>query len=145
MHSNTGDGVKFGSDVVLQDSWIHDLKPGAGAHADGGQVQYGVVNLVIRHNVIDLSTTSSANAALFIAPDLGGSTNGPVTVDNNYLAGGNYTVFCVDGNNGQYFIGNISFTNNTFGRGAAYGPVRVNVPVTWTNNTWADNGSAITL
>jgi hypothetical protein len=145
IHSTTGDGVKLGSNVLLQDSWIHNLTPSSGAHADGGQVQYGVVNTVIRHNVIDLSTTSSANSALFIAPDLGNSTNGPLTVEGNYLDGGNFTAFCVDGNDGQYFIGNITFRDNTFGRSAQYGPVRVNVPVTWTNNTYADTGKAISL
>ncbi|MGV8978127.1 MAG: hypothetical protein ACOH17_08795 [Cellulomonas sp.] len=145
VHSVYGDGMKFGDDVTLQDSWIHDVTPSADAHADGGQMQSGVRNLVIKHNVIDMSSASSANSALFIAPDLGPSTSGPVTIDGNWLDGGNFTLYCVDGNNGQYFVKNISITNNKFGRGAAYGPSRINVPVSQSGNVWADTGAPLGL
>ena len=93
---------------------------------------------MVRHNTIDLATTPNANAALFIAPDLGPSSPGPLLIENNYLNGGNFTVYIVDGNNGQYFLGNITLRNNTFGRGAKYGATRINVPVTMTNNTYTD-------
>ena len=145
IHSVYGDGVKFGDNVTLQDSWIHDVTPAADAHADGGQLQGGVRNLVIKNNVIDMSSAPSANSALFIAPDLGPSTSGPVTIDGNWLDGGNYSLFCVDGNNGQYFVKNISIINNKFGRGAAYGPSRINVPVTQSGNVWADTGAQLVL
>ena len=145
IHNVYGDGVKFGDDVTLQDSWIHDVTPAADAHADGGQLQSGVRNLVIKNNVIDMSSAPSANSALFIAPDLGPSTSGPVTIDGNWLDGGNYSLFCVDGNNGQYSVKNISITNNKFGRGAAYGPSRINVPVTQSGNVWADTGAQLVL
>jgi uncharacterized protein DUF4082 len=144
IHSNTGDGIKLGSDTELADSWIHDLTPGSGAHADGIQVQSGIVNAVVRNNVIDLSTTKSPNAALFLAPDLGPSSAGPVSVEGNFFDGGNYTVQVVDGNNGEYFIKEIEFRDNTWGRTNNYGPVRTNVPVTWINNTYADTGAIIT-
>jgi len=58
------------------------------------------------------------------------------------LGGGNYTVYCVDGNNGQYFVGNISITNNRFLKGAQFGDARVTVPVTWTGNVWDATGAA---
>ena len=144
IHSNTGDGIKLGSDTELAESWIHDLTPGSGAHADGVQVQSGIVNAIVRHNVIDLSTTKSPNAALFFAPDLGPSSAGPVLVEGNFLDGGGYTVQVVDGNNGEYFIKEIEFRDNTWGRTNSYGPVRTNVPVTWVNNTYADTGAVIT-
>ncbi|WP_375431245.1 hypothetical protein [uncultured Friedmanniella sp.] len=143
IHSTSGDGVKLGSDTVLADSWIHDLTPDSGAHADGIQVQSGVVNAVVRNNVIDMATTKSANTAMFVAPDLGPSSKGPLLVEGNYFDGGNYTVQVVDGNNGQYFIDDIEFRNNTWGRESNYGPVRTNVPLTWVNNTYADTGAAI--
>ena len=141
IHGVAEDGVKLGSNVTLQDSYLHDFTPSAGAHADGGQLQAGEVHVVVRHNFINPGT--SANSALFIAPDLGPSTAGPVTIDGNVLGGGNYTVFCLDGNNGQYFVGNISITNNRFLTGAQYGPDRVNVPVTWTGNVWDATGAAV--
>jgi hypothetical protein len=145
IHSVYGDGVKFGDDVTLQDSWIHDVTPSADAHADGGQMQSGVSNLVVKHNVIDMSSASSANSALFLAPDLGPSTSGPVTIDGNWLDGGNFSLYCVDGNNGQYFVQNISITNNKFGRGSAYGPAQINVGVTESGNVWADTGAQLGL
>jgi hypothetical protein len=143
IHSTTGDGVKFGSNVTLQDSWIHDLTPGPGAHADGGQMQGGVRNLVVTHNTIDVSSARSANSALFLAPDLGPSADGPVTIAGNYLAGGNYTLFCVDGADGRYLVKNITIRDNVFGRSGGYGAARINVPVTWANNVWADSGAAV--
>lgn len=142
IHGTSGDGVKLGSNVRLEDSWIHDLTPASGAHADGGQVQGGIVNTVVRHNWIDMNF-ANANAALFIAPDLGPSSAGPLTIEGNYVNGGNFTVYIVDGNNGQYFISNITFRDNKFGRNFNYGPMNVNVPVAETNNTYLDNGAAV--
>jgi hypothetical protein len=139
IHSNTGDGVKLGSNTTLQDSWIHDLAPGDDAHADGGQVQDGVTNLVVRHNTIDVS--SAVNSALFIQPIFGPSTAGPILIEGNYLSGGGFTIFVIDG--GSYRISNITVRDNTFGRPAEYGPNLVNVPVTWSNNKFADTGKSI--
>ena len=145
IYGTYGDGVKFGSNVLLQNSWIHDLKPASGAHADGGQMQSGVTNLVVRGNVIDLSKVSNSNSALFLAPDLGPSSNGPVTIDGNWLDGGNYIVFCVDGNNGQYIVKNITIKNNKFGRNSNYGPSRINVTISQSGNVWADTNSSLKL
>jgi hypothetical protein len=140
-----GDGVKLGSNVTLQDSWIHDLAPASGAHADGGQVQGGISNTVIRHNVIDLGSSARANAALFIAPDLGPNSNGPLTIDGNKLNGGNFVMYCVDGNNGQYLIKNITITNNRFGAKFTYGRSNVNVPITQSGNVIDATGAAYNL
>lgn len=140
-----GDGVKLGSNVLLVDSWIHDLAPASGAHADGGQVQGGVTNTVVRHNVIDLGSTPRANAALFLAPDLGPSTNGPLTIEGNKLNGGNYIAFCVDGNNGQYHIKNITIRDNRFGNTFTYGRSRVNEPITQSGNVVDSTGAPLTL
>jgi len=139
VHNLPDDGFKLGSNVLLQDSWIHDFSPEPGAHADGAQMQNGVVNTSIIHNYIDIA----GNAALFLAPDLGPSTSGPLTIKDNILGGGNYTIYVVDGNNGQYFVGNIAVTGNRFLRNSRYGPTRVNVATTWANNTWMDNGGII--
>ena len=143
IHGCTGDGAKLGSHVVLQDSRIHDLTPAPGAHSDGAQLQFGAVDLVVRGSTIDLASTPNANAALFLAPDQGPSTAGPVLVEGNRLAGGNYTLYCVDGNNGQYVVSNITIRGNVIARGQ-YGSHNVNVPVTWSGNTTPD-GKALPL
>jgi hypothetical protein len=114
----------------------------AGSHSDCGQIQAGVRNVVVSGNWFD-ATNTDANSALFIAPDLGPSSAGPVLIENNTLGGGNYTLYCVDGNNGEYLISNITIRNNRFLSDARYGPLRVNVPVTLSGNVLASNGKAV--
>jgi hypothetical protein len=138
-HDLPDDGFKLGDNTLLTDSWVHDFAPEPNAHADGAQMQSGVVKATIRRNTIDVA----GNAALFLAPDLGPSTNGPLLVENNVLGGGNYTLFNVDGNNGQYTVGNITIRNNKFLPNARFGSVLQNVPSAWTNNVYADGGEAI--
>ncbi len=144
IHGLTDDGVKLGSNVTLEDSWIHDLTPSADSHSDGGQMQSGVRNLVVDHNTIDMGTGRS-NSALFLAPDLGPSSPGPVSIRGNWLNGGNYTLYCVDGGDGRYFVDNISITSNRFGPDSQYGPVKVNVPVTASGNVMDLTGRPLTL
>ncbi len=107
-------------------------------------MQSGSRNVMVRHNVINMASgREMGNAALFIAPDLGPSSPGPVTITGNWLNGGNYTLFCVDGNNGQYFVDNITITDNRFGPDSAYGPVKTNVPITRSGNVMDVTGSPV--
>lgn len=145
IHSTKDDGVKLGSNVLLQDSWIHDLTPESDSHADGAQMQSGVTNLVVRNNSIDLTDSTRSNSAIFLSPDQGPSTDGPVLIEGNWLDGGNYTLYCVDGSNGQYRVGNISILDNRFGRHALYGPSSINVPLVQSGNVWADSNEPLTL
>lgn len=142
VHGQYGDGLKLGSDCLVEDSVIDGLKPAAGAHADGGQVQFGVTNLTVRRSTFDVSTCDG-NAALFISPDQGPSTDGPVLIEGNTLKGGNYTIYVVDGNYGQYVVRNITVRGNVIAAGQ-YGTHNVNVPVTWTGNV-TPAGQAIPL
>jgi hypothetical protein len=144
VHGMSEDGVKLGNNVTLTDSWIHGMTPGPGAHADGGQMQGGSTDVMVSHNVIDMASGSAmGNAALFLAPDLGPSSNGPVMVKDNWLNGGNYTLYCVDGNNGQYVVKNISILSNRFGPDRNYGPVQVTVPVTARGNVFDTTGEPV--
>ncbi|MHB1063950.1 MAG: right-handed parallel beta-helix repeat-containing protein [Georgenia sp.] len=148
IHGATSDGVKVGSNVVLTDSWIHDLAPSADSHADGVQIQSGVEDVLIRGNIIDVSTggtSTSGNAAIFIAPDLGPDSPGPVVVAENLLDGGNYIVYCLDGSNGRFRIDDIRFIDNRFGRNYRYGPAAINVEITDSGNVWHDTGAALDL
>jgi hypothetical protein len=142
--ASSDDGFKIGSNVSIVGSWCHDLATADGAHADCGQVQSGVTNVVIRGNWFDPGN-SSANAALFIAPDLGPSAPGPLLVEGNVLGGGNYSLFCVDGDNGRFFISGITVRNNSFLRNANYGPMRINVQAQVVGNRWNDTSSAISV
>jgi hypothetical protein len=141
IHDVSYDGAKLSSNGTIQDSWIHDPKPTPDAHFDGIQVQNGVVNTSILRNNIDVSSADNAGTALFLCPDLGPSTNGPLTVTGNYLDGGQFTVAILDGNNGAYFIRDITFSSNRFGPNHAYGYVNRNVPVTQSGNVGSDGKS----
>jgi hypothetical protein len=141
---SNNDGFKIGDNVTIQDSWCHDLFIAAGAHSDCGQVQSGVKNVMIRRNWFDVGS-GDGNSALFLAPDLGPSSAGPMVIENNVLGGGNFTLQCVDGNDGQYFISNIAIRGNHFLRNSRFGPIRVNVPVIFLANVYQDNGAVILL
>jgi Domain of unknown function (DUF4082) len=133
------DGFKLGNNVHIDQAWCHDMSPVPGAHADCVQMQNGVVNSSVTNSWL----VDGDNAAIFLAPDLGPSSNGPVTIDNNVLDYGSYSLYCVDGNNGEYYVKNITITNNRFMHHARYGPADVNVPVTASNNLWFDTGTSI--
>jgi hypothetical protein len=147
LHGMAEDGVKLGSNVTLESSWIHDLTPEPGAHADGAQMQTGVRNVIVRNNVIDATVDGGpgGNSAIFLAPDLGPSTEGPVLVRDNYLDGGNYVLYCVDGADGQYTVGNVTIRSNRFGRNFRDGPASVNVPIAEAANVWADTAEPLAL
>jgi membrane-associated protease RseP (regulator of RpoE activity) len=140
--ASSDDGFKIGSNVSIVGSWCHDLATANGAHADCGQIQSGVKNVVIQGNWFDPGS-SSANSALFIAPDLGPSGAGPLLVEGNVLGGGNYSLFCVDGDNGRFFISGITVRNNSFLRNSNYGPMRINVQAQVLGNVWKDTNSAV--
>ncbi len=142
----SGDGIKLGSHVLVADSWIHGFSPAEGAHVDGAQMQAGEHAVALEHNTIDMfneATGSNGNSAVFLAPDLGPDSNGPVVIAQNLLDGGNFTVFIVDGDHGRYHVRNISLSGNRFGRHARYGPLQINVPAAVSGNVWADTGRPI--
>lgn len=148
IHDMSEDGVKLGSNVTLADSYIHDLTPGPGAHGDGAQMQDGVRDLVVTGNVIDVSSWDGdpgMNAALFLKPDFGPSSLGPVTIAGNYLNGGGYVLYCVTGGDADYVVENIAITDNRFGRSFNYGPAAINAPMTQSGNVWDDTGLRLSL
>lgn len=135
----SSDGFKLGNNVHIDQAWCHDDTPTPASHADCVQMQAGVVNSWVKNSWL----VGGRNSAIFLSPDLGPSTNGPLLIDNNVLGGGNYTLYCVAGNNGEYTVKNITITNNRFLRTGQYGPATVGVPVTASNNVWFDTGKPI--
>jgi hypothetical protein len=132
------DGVVAGANVSLTNSLMKDFDTVAPNHADGVQIQAGGVHdVLIQNNTIALTTNQ--NSAIFDAPDFGNGA-GPVTIDNNFLGGGNYTVYIVDGANGTYHITTQSLTNNHFWYGSySYGPLDVTETLSPVcGNVWDD-------
>lgn len=109
--SGATDGVKVGSNVVIEDSYIHDLRKYSGAHNDGIQHSGGGTSVHIRRNTILGPFQTSTSAVL-------AQTNaGPISdlhVYNNFLYGGSYTVYLRDKGNGNGAPINSSVDGNVF-------------------------------
>src|SRR4029077_14109960 len=93
IHTFSDDALKLGTNVHVLSNWIHDAAPVPGAHADGIQQQnlIGPPGSEIRGNLIVMGP-AIGNSALFLTPDLGGTNGGTVTVADNFVSGGNYTI-----------------------------------------------------
>ena len=142
----TVDGAKAGDDVVFRDSYIHDLAMSGDSHNDGIQ-SLGTDSLQIVHNKI-ITPRGSTSAIILSTGSAWTMRN--VTIDNNLLGGGAYTVY------GGYMAGvdvlsrvaNIDITNNKFTttvypRGGVYGPLTsVDNPVVTSGNVWYDGPNA---
>ena len=118
-----GHGIDVsGGPVTIQNSYIHDLNANASSHYDG--IYYGGgsgpnFSLNIQNNTI--INSHDQTSAIFTENYFGPVSN--VTVNNNLLVGGGYTVYLVsntqsNGGGGQGgALSNISYTNNHLGTG----------------------------
>ncbi|QOZ77606.1 hypothetical protein XH83_20430 [Bradyrhizobium sp. CCBAU 53351] len=112
---NVENGIVPGSNSVIQGNYIHDLQAGGSPHYDGIQIDGGLSNIQITGNSI--INQWGWTSAVMIDNGFGPVSN--VTVTNNLLTGGAYTVYA-DSNLGTASITGVSFTNNHVG-GAQYG------------------------
>ena len=102
-HANiTGcqDGIKADDRLEVYNSWIHDLDKPEGAHSDGVQIVSGQ-NIVFKGNRFDAYSTRSSDGTMPAgAWDYAsgllqtGTVSGDIsaTWDNNWFAGGRYTI-----------------------------------------------------
>lgn len=137
------DGVKLGNNVLLQDSYVHGSRRLPDAHIDASQMQNGSTNVRLIHNHMDPRGIDGdyGNSAVIIKRDLGGSGAGPVLLERNLFAGGNFTVYVVSGSAGVQQ--NVTVRDNVWiAKTARFGTHSVKIPVTWTGNR-LDNGSAL--
>jgi hypothetical protein len=125
--------------MLIQDNYIHDLQSDwSGPHYDGIATDGGVSNITIRHNTI--INKHGQVSAIMLSNLFGSVTN--VTVDNNWLEGGGYTVYS-DGQFNGGTISGVSFTNNYLGKGKyGYSSIRNNTPV-WQGNRDSVTGQAL--
>jgi hypothetical protein len=134
---------------LIEDNYLHDPKEYSGDHVDmvqSGSAPPAGLSLVIRHNTIVNTRDQTSAVALF--QDFGIQRD--VTVENNFLAGGGYTLYAGAGEKGT--ATNIKIVNNVwsrqiFAKGGYFGPVaywdRDGSGNVWTGNRWADTGAAI--
>ena len=135
------DGARFGSRVTVQDSWVHGLARIGTLHSDALQTTSGT-DVVIRHNTLDARSPSGDlnNAALMLGTELGAHRLERVTVERNFLDGGNYALNV----RGDITATAITVRDNTFGDATRYGPVitPARVPL-GANNVYAATGDPV--
>ena len=132
-----GDGVKIAPDSVYEGNWIHMSKPdGDDKHLDGMQNDGGSSNVVIRGNFIDMPISEGGNYAVYHSTRKGPVDN--VVTEDNWLNGGNHTVYYMED------VTNGAVIGNRFGRDYRYDILRINSDDTLVeDNLWAFSGQQI--
>lgn len=150
IHDSSGDGLKVqgtGGPTLVESCFIEKLGTDEGAHADGNQTRGGS-NITFRYNNIYMPNPGTpsypgepykSNATFFL--QLGVSN---FVIENNWLTGGNYTIYCITDNQGVFV------RNNIFGRdnGGLLGGkedrrIRTGDCEQWSGNRWEDTGGPI--
>jgi len=80
----TENGANVAGTTTLEDSYIHDLYTGGGAHTDGLQFNQGASSITVRHNYF---AGQSNRTSCIIMWDEGNPQNSNVLIDNNILDG----------------------------------------------------------
>ena len=138
-----GSGIRMTSDVVIEDSWVHDLYGADDSH-NSGVGSNGGSNFTLRRNNIDCGALPNCSGAFVLYGDFNQITD--VLAEGNLFNGGG---FCVYGGSvagkAHPVARNVRFHDNAFGRSVFarcgyYGPVNSwgGSPHEWTGNYWAD-------
>ena len=144
--SYTSTGVQV-YDGLIEGNYIHDMGYISGDHINGITANGGTGQLTIEHNTILVSQSQTDAIGLF--EDFGVEAN--VTIEDNLLAGGGYTIYGGQ-NPGGPAADNIRVLNNRFstmyfsgsgyyGYATAYNPSGSGD--VWSGNTWGNSGHAI--
>lgn len=115
------DGPRLGGGVTVEDSWIHDMVRKDDFHSDALQANGGT-GIVVRHNTLmptETSTGDVLNSAIQLGAEADSGTLSDVTIEDNYLDGGNYTINV----RSDAGISGIVLHDNVFGTSARYGPL----------------------
>lgn len=129
------DGLKANEDVLIEDTWIHDLRNGKDQHNDAVQ-STGGKGVTIRHSVLG----GASNAAVQTGDE--GVATEDLRIECSWLSGGGYTLN-IRGK-GATVPKNTVIVNNRFGRDFGYGPITIDDPApTFTGNVFDDDGSPV--
>ncbi|MCU1456486.1 MAG: hypothetical protein JWL73_578 [Actinomycetia bacterium] len=144
---NTFDGLKGHGNVLIENSWIHDMNVFRGAqfgaggysHNDGLQVSAGS-NITVRNSRFE---RTGLNSAIFIDADQGPINN--VLIENNYLSGGGFTFYSIQSRSAPQFgvPTNVTVRNNTFGGDHLFDYATVGGNVVWSGNV-NESGQTVT-
>jgi hypothetical protein len=97
----------------IHDNYMHDFVAGGEPHYDGIEMNGGNSNILIEHNVIDNENDQTSAIQM---NNLAGTLSN-VTVKNNKLSGGDFTIYC-DGHFGASLMTGITIQDNDLGTGS---------------------------
>ncbi|HMO10656.1 MAG TPA: hypothetical protein PKB06_03935 [Actinotalea sp.] len=118
---NVNDGIRMGSNITVEDSWVHDLVRADDLHPDAIQ-GISSKNIIIRGNTLDPrnpDTGDLANSAIQLGSETGDERSENVVIEGNYLNGGNYSLNLRLDITAEDFV----IRDNVFGPDARYGPM----------------------
>ncbi len=134
IHDSGGDAIKVqGDNSTVESCWLHHLGIAPGAHADGVQMRVGSVFRMVGNNCdmpINAGQPYKSNACAII--QTGDGPIDDVVIENNWLNGGNFTVYLQDkgatnASLPQYGpVTNARVINNRFLRDYRYGTLSQN-------------------
>jgi hypothetical protein len=134
---------------LVEGNYIHDPGYLAGDHTNGVVTNGGTAPMTIEDNTIFNSQTQTD--AISLDASTGGVAVANKTVENNFLAGGGYSIYGGDGPSSNP-TSNIVITGNRFGqqyfaKGGQFGAVAYFDPTgsgnTWSGNIWDTTAQAI--
>jgi hypothetical protein len=112
-------GFDVDGDVLIEDSYIHDLHQDAEAHTDGAQITHVGHDVTLRHNTIYANDGTSA----IISPNVSAGVLSNILIEENLIAGGAYTLYCQqDGQGDDYRVIDNHFSTLFYPTVGAYGP-----------------------
>jgi hypothetical protein len=135
------DGPRIeGDNVVIEDSWIHDLTRVEGGHHDTIQIRKGVGIAIRRNTLTPVKGADPMNAAIQIGSALGTVPVSKLVVEGNFMDGGNYTI-----NGGSSWVTDGVYRNNRFGRHFRYGiSTNLGAGSRWdSSNVWDDTSTPV--
>ncbi len=136
--SRCENGLNVGGPVSMVDSFVHDLTfiSNATTHTDGAQFNQGAGPVTFRHNTIDAGPDSNSAIIMW---DEGDPQNHDVTIANNILARGGFTLYCPRSD-----APNVQVTGNRFVAGF-YGPSNGCTPghASWSGNVLDATGAPL--
>jgi len=109
LHNTAKDLLKATSYLILEQSYLHGFNPAPGAHNDAIQTSGGS-HIIIRGNRIE-GPPQAQTSAYLVKPDFGPIRN--IVIADNWLAGGNYTVYLRDSSS-QPAPADVAVLNNTW-------------------------------
>jgi hypothetical protein len=129
-------GFSLDSSVSVSDTYVHDLYTGGGGHPDAVEMEGGS-GITVAHNTLFAGV--GGNSAIITDP----TKMSNVTISDNLMAGGAYTLYCPRDSSSNVRVINNRVSRMFYPKGGEYGP--------WTDcgkvaqlsgNTW-DTGQAL--